>query len=105
MRHLRHHAANRRRIGPFDDLVQAREAKPFHDKLVFHGRADHRTHVLQAKLAATTVRFLRCHYSSSAVLPRMPATASRLLSFFRASKVALITLWGFVVPIDLVSTF
>src|SRR5579872_3248729 len=44
-------------------------------------------------------------YSSCAVLPRMIATLSRLFNCFSASKVALITLCGLVVPIDFVSTF
>ena len=44
-------------------------------------------------------------YSSSTDLPRNSATCSRLLSFFSASKVALITLCGLVVPIDFVNTF
>src|ERR1700722_12589597 len=44
-------------------------------------------------------------YNSCAVLPRISATLSRLLSCFSASKVALITLCGLVVPMDFVSTF
>src|ERR1700746_2112190 len=44
-------------------------------------------------------------YSSSAFLPRNAATASLFFNFLSASNVALITLCGLVVPIDLVRTF
>src|SRR5579864_7987849 len=44
-------------------------------------------------------------YNSSTALPRSAATASRFFSLRRASNVALTTLCGLVVPMDLVSTF
>src|SRR5208337_3907234 len=51
------------------------------------------------------LQITNCFYNSSTDLPRRAATASRLLSFLSASKVALITLCGLLVPIDLVNTF
>src|SRR5947209_3771209 len=44
-------------------------------------------------------------YNSSADLPRSAATSARFFNCFKASKVALMTLCGLVVPIDLVRTF
>src|SRR2546421_2588091 len=120
MRHLCHHAANGRCIGPFDNLIQPRETESSNNSLVGDRSANHRPHILQAQMSCLwrgrtclslcfgfCVRgcFRRHNYSSSAVLPRTPATNSLFFSFFRASKVALITLCGLVVPIDLVSTF
>src|SRR5205814_492656 len=54
-------------------------------------------------LLPRSVRLRR--YNSSADLPRSAATSSLFFSRFKASNVALITLCGLVVPIDLVSTF
>src|SRR5271166_726162 len=132
MRDLLDHAANRSRIRPFNHLVQPGESQPLHNFPVFHRSADHRPHPLQLDLAARrSFRCFGCHftslvvsrwslvvrkrlrtndkrlacYSASTALPRSSATCSRLLSFFSASNVALITLCGLVVPIDFVSTF
>src|SRR5215470_16170939 len=104
MRHLRHHSTNGRRIGPLNHLVQPRKTQSANHLLVFDRCANRRAHPLQAK-AAVLCRLLRCHQSSSAALPRTPATNSLFFSFFSASNVALMTLWGLVVPIDLVNTF
>src|SRR6266567_6511313 len=104
MRHLRHHAANRGVVGALDDLVQPGKTQAPDDSLMFHGSANRRSHPLQPNLAALSCCFRR-HQSSSTAFPRMVAIASRFFSFFSASKVALITLCGLVVPMDLVSTF
>src|SRR5581483_1437913 len=104
MRDLGHHAADGRRIRPLNDLVQPGEAQTTHHPLMSHRRADCRTYVFEPQGPAGCCLFGR-HHNSSAVLPRMPATASLFFSFFRASKVALTTLCGFVVPMDFVSTF
>src|SRR5271166_6123829 len=112
MRHLGHHAANRGRVFALHNLVQPREAEALDHQLVLHRRANRRTHPLQLKLCARRCRFGLClfsysrhDYNSSTVLPRCAATSRRSRNFPSALKVALITLCGFVVPIDLVSTF
>src|SRR5690349_15279019 len=105
MRHLCHHAANGRRVRPHDNLIQAGETQPTYHTLVFHRGANHRTNIFEPQSAGTGSRLLRRHHRSSADLPRMLATSSLFLSFLSASKVALITLCGLVVPIDFVSTF
>src|SRR6185436_8965835 len=105
MRHLRDHATNRRGVRTLNHLVQPREPETLNNFLVLHRSADGRAHIFQAQCASARGCFFRRHYNSSAALPRTPATNSRFLSFFRASKVALITLCGLVVPIDFVNTF
>src|SRR5690349_21045470 len=104
MRHLGDHAANGRRIRTLDHLIQARESESLDNFFMRHRSADGGTNVLQFQLAAAFRGFLGSHQSSSAALPRRPATASLFFSFLSASKVALITLCGLVVPIDLVRT-
>src|SRR5512133_3600012 len=112
MRHLRHHAPDRRRVFPLDHLVQPRKAQPFNHQLVLHRRCNGRTHPLELHLRALGRRLgFRLFpssphdYSSSTDLPRCAATSCRSRSLPRALNVALMTLCGFVVPIDLVSTF
>src|ERR1700740_1874626 len=130
MGHFSHHAADRGGVGALDHLVQAGKSQPFDDFLVLHRRADRRPHLLEVNLPPALLCFFRCHsnsssfvvrrwsftiqptrcsriasHSSSAVFPRSVATSSLFFSFFSASKVALITLCGLVVPIDFVSTF
>src|SRR5215469_730453 len=105
MRHLGHHSTNGRSIGALNHLVQPGETQSANDLLLSDRRTNCRAYPLQADLAAVLYRLLRCHQSSSAALPRTPATNSLFFSFFSASKVALMTLCGFVVPIDLVNTF
>src|SRR5215469_9499787 len=105
MRHLGHHSTNGRRIGPLNHLIQPRKTQSVNNLLLFDRRANRRAHPLQAKAAAVQCGLLRCHQSSSAALPRTPATNSLFFSFFSASNVALMTLCGLVVPIDLVNTF
>src|SRR6185437_6213889 len=105
MRHLGNHAANGRGIRALDDLIQPREPESLNDFLVLHRSAYLGAHILQAQSASASSCLFCRHYNSSAALPRTPATSSLFLSFFSASKVALITLCGLVVPIDLVSTF
>jgi len=125
MRHLFHHAANGRRIRTLDNLVEPRKTQPFDDQFMFYRGANRRAHPLDVHLPRSCFRCrFRCHpnplhaacvapasrppaqnYSSSAFFPRRAATASLFFNFFNASKVALITLCGFVVPMDFVSTF
>src|SRR5579859_1099195 len=98
---FRDHPANRGSIFPLHNLVQPGKAQPFDHQLVLFRCADFRAHILNANCL-----FCRRHnYSSCDALPRMAATSCRSRSFLSASKVALITLWGLAVPIDLVSTF
>src|SRR3974390_3088866 len=112
MRHLRHHAADGRRIFAFDHLVQPCKAEALDYQLLLHRRLYGRANPLQVKLRAPRVRFrfvlfpcARHDYISSTDLPRAAATSLRSRSLPSASKVALITLCGLVVPMDLVSTF
>src|SRR5579884_3282809 len=112
MRHLRYHAADRWRIFPLDDLVEPGEAQALDHQLVLYRRLDGRAHPLQLDLGSRRCRFhlvpLACarhDYSSSTALPRAAATSLRSRSLASASNVALITLCGLVVPMDLVSTF
>src|ERR1035438_7064946 len=117
MRHLRHHAADGVVVRTLDHLVQPGKSQPLDHQFLFHRSTNGGPYPLQLNLSAARIRFLRRHfmnlnslvegydYSSCAVLPRIAATPSRVLSCFSASKVALITLCGFVVPIDFVSTF
>src|SRR5437867_4100008 len=102
MRHLRYHAANRGVVWALNHLVQPCKTQTPDDSFMFHRSANRRPHPLQANFAAALNRCFRRHQSSSTAFPRMPATASRFFSFFSASKVALITLCGLVVPMDLV---
>src|SRR5579871_503409 len=132
VRDFGHHAANRAIVGPLNHLIQARESQTLHHFFVLYRRADCGTHPLELNRSAAPTCFLCRHnssvafresaameilsrrsaparvgqaYNSCTVLPRKEATPSRLLRFRSASNVALITLCGFVVPIDLVSTF
>src|SRR5262249_17494335 len=105
MRYLRHHAADRRCIRPCNHLIQAGKAKPPNHLLLLHRCADRRTDPLELQRGSAFVFAPGHHHSSSADLPRVAATSSLLFSLFSASKVALITLCGLVVPIDLVRTF
>src|SRR5438105_13675481 len=107
VRYFGHHAASRGRVRPLDYLVKPRKTQSLDYLFLFGRRANRGTHVLQLNLAATrSVRRLPHHgYNSSTALPRSLATSSLFFNLFSASKVALITLCGFVVPIVLVSTF
>src|SRR3989442_14976573 len=106
MRHLRHHAANCGRIGPFNHLVKPRKSQTFNHQLMFHRTANGGAYPLQLELAAVIWFLLASHgYISSADLPRNAATSFLLFNFLNASKVAFITLCGLVVPMDFVSTF
>src|SRR6516164_3378635 len=112
MRNFRHHPANRRRIFPLDHLVQMGKSQSLDYQLVFHRRSDGRAYIFEMNLCARRCGFLfgfladaRHDYNSSAALPRAVAISFLSRSDLRASNVALITLCGLVVPIDLVSTF
>src|ERR1700680_4258872 len=110
MRHLGHHTANGLAIRPLDHLVQPREAQTLHHQLLFYRGTNGGTHPLQMNFGAAArtrflCQFIRHDYSSSTDLPRMAATSLRFFKCLSGSKVALITLCGLVVPIDLVSTF
>src|SRR3984893_3194439 len=110
MRHLGHHATNGRVVRTLDHLVQPRETQTFDHQLLLDGGANGGPHPLQMDFgAAARIRFLgqfvRHGYSSSTDLPRMAATSLLFFKCFSASKVALMTLCGLVVPIDFVSTF
>src|SRR5579862_8880803 len=95
VRDLCHHAADGRRIRTFNHLIQSREPQALDDQLMFHRSTDRGPHPLQMKFAGRRAGFLCCHsrlpslYISSMVLPRIAATSDRFLSFFNASKVAL----------------
>src|SRR5579864_2224346 len=101
MRNLRNHSPYRRRVFALNHLVEPGKTQSFHHQLVLDRGADFRAHVLDFDL------LLGCRhgYNSWADLPRMVATSCRSRSLPSASKVALITLCGFAVPIDFVSTF
>src|SRR6266849_5871908 len=105
VRHFGYHATNGSAVWTLNHLVQPGKTEPFDHQLVFYGGTNGGTHPLQVKLAATLIRCLGHCYSSSVDLPRRAATSCLFFNFFSASKVALTTLCGLVVPIDLVSTF
>src|SRR5450631_4631724 len=110
VRHLGHHAANGRVVRTLDHLIQPRETQTLDDQLLLDGRANRGTHPLQMDFGAVARmrllgQFVRHVYSSSTDLPRMAATSLLFFKCFSASNVALMTLCGLVVPIDLVSTF
>src|SRR5579871_2365350 len=112
MRHLRHHAADRRGVLALDHLIQPGKAQALDDQLMFDRGRDCRPHPLQVHRGARSRRFRftllsnsRHDYSSSTALPRCAATSCRSRNLPRALNVALMTLCGLVVPIDLVSTF
>src|SRR6185369_13672381 len=112
VRHLCNHATNGERVFALDHLVQTGEAQSLDHQLLLNRSLASGTEPLQLDLGS-----LRCllrlflnscagHlYSSSTDLPRLLATSLRSRNFESASNVALITLCGFVVPIDFVSTF
>src|SRR5512141_2844873 len=107
MRDLGHHAANGSVVGPLDYLVQSRETQALDHQLLLHRGANRGTHPLQMYFRAApwtrfSGQFVGHVYSSSTVLPRMAATSLRFFKCLSASKVALMTLCGLVVPIDLV---
>src|SRR3974390_3148179 len=112
VRHLCYHAPDRRRVFPLDHLVEARESQTFDHQFVLFRCGNRRAHVLQLDFRPGGSRCLldlsanACHrYISSADLPRAVATSFLSRSDCSALKVALITLCGLVVPMDLVSTF
>src|ERR1700681_2773946 len=101
MRDLGHHSPDRRCVFPFDHLIQPGKAQALDHELVLDRRADFRAHVLELNC----LLLCRHVYSSCSVLPRRVATSWRSRSLKSASNVALITLCGLAVPIDLVRTF
>src|SRR5437870_10210010 len=105
VRHLGYHAANGGGVRTLNHLVQPGKPQAFDHQLVCYRGTNRGAHPLQVELAAAFIRCLGHGYSSSADLPRMAATSCRFFNFLSASKVALTTLCGLVVPIDLVSTF
>src|SRR5208337_2216306 len=112
MRDLRHHAPDRGRVFALDHLVQTGKTQTLDHQFVLHRRANRRAHILEmyfrgrgSGLGFGFSPDTRHDYSSSAALPRAVATSLRSRRRPRALKVALITLCGLVVPIDLVSTF
>src|SRR5271166_584452 len=112
MRDLRHHAPDRGSVFPLDHLVEAGKAQSLDYQFVLHRRANRRAHILEMYFRACRSGLgfgfstnTRHDYSSSAALPRAVATSLRSRRRPRALKVALITLCGLVVPIDLVRTF
>src|SRR4051812_26512446 len=117
MRNLVHHAADGRRVFTLDHLVQSRETKSLHHRLVLLGRADDGTYIFDLdglllcshhstlNSVVPWIETRNFSYSSWTDLPRKAATLSRSRNCESASKVALITLCGFAVPKLLVSTF
>src|SRR6266849_5491676 len=110
MRHLGHHAADGRIIRALDHLVQPGKAQTLNHQLLLDRGTNGGTYPFQMDFGAATwtlflCQFMRHDYSSSTDLPRMAATSLRFFKCLSASNVALITLCGLVVPMDLVSTF
>src|SRR5437764_11558913 len=101
MRNFGDHSTNGGCILALDNLVEAGKAQPFDHQLVLYRRTDLGAHILDANFL-----FLCGHvYNSCTDLPRMLATSSRSRSLLSASNVALTTLCGLAVPMDLVRTF
>src|SRR6185437_14768237 len=110
MVHPRDHPARGRRVIEFDKLIHSPETHPA-NRLAHAARAaneaDYPANFQFPRL------FLRGHIrfqnlyavTGSAVLPRSSLTLAASRKCSSASKVALITLCGFEVPIDLVNTF
>jgi hypothetical protein len=104
------HAANRRRIFALDNLVQAAQAQPANRLAHIASASDSADHPLNLERACFcfghVFRQPLCGYcrSSSTVLERNSATLFTSFKRNSASKVALITLCGFEVPMDFVST-
>src|SRR5205823_5540682 len=104
MRHFVDHAADGGRIFALHDLIEPGKSQPLDNSFVLYRRGNGRAHPLDADLAGG-LGFGGAHPSSCTDLPRIAATDARSRSLPSASKVALITLCGFAVPSDLVSTF
>src|SRR5208282_2617731 len=112
MRDLGHHPANRGRVFALDHLVQPGETQSLDHQLMLDRGGNGRPYPLEldlcARLGCCRCCLLACarhSYSSSTALPRELATSFRSRSLPSALNVALITLCGLVVPMDLVSTF
>src|ERR1035438_6221609 len=96
MRHLLHHAAETRGIGPLHHLVELPQAQAFHHPPGLLRSADDAAHQLDFDCAA--------HQSFSTAMPRNAARAALSRNDSSATMVALTTLCGLRRPIDLVST-
>src|SRR6266851_4389472 len=103
-------SADGRIIRALDHLVQPGKAQTLNHQLLLDRGTNGGTYPFQMDFGAATwtrflCQFMRHDYSSSTDLPRMAATSLRFFKCLSASNVALITLCGLVVPIDLVNTF
>src|SRR5215472_13824588 len=116
VRNLGDHPANGGRVRALNHLIQPGKSQPLDHQLVLDRAANGGPHPLEVQFSAgagfgllshnsSFPAWAGCAYNSSAALPRMAATSLLFFRRFRASKVALMTLCGLVVPIDLVSTF
>src|SRR5579884_480428 len=110
MAHPRDHAADGRRIGPLDHLVQPAQPQPAQRLAHALGMPDGAPHPadLQPALAARPGRHRHAsaaQLAAGAALPRSSATCPASRNCSSALKVALTTLCGFDVPSDFVSTF
>src|SRR5215470_18061549 len=119
MAHFVDHAACFRRVLALDHLVQTAQAQPANGLPHVVGTADKADHPLDSYRALGGVFFLCRHCASpaafsaffsrpvisSTVLVRVSATCAASFNPSNAANVALMTLCGFEVPSDLVSTF
>src|SRR5688572_19119411 len=111
MRHLCNHSADCGCIADLTGRIQLSEPQSLYYELLMDGKADRTSVVLDLDLSGGSgLLFLSlCHWSypmiSSRDFSRSRATSLGFLRFLSPSNVALITLCGFEVPIDFVSTF
>src|SRR5215475_2746541 len=119
MAHFVDHAARFRRVLALDNLMQAAQAEPANRLAHVVGAANKADHPFHFDGALGGVFFLCRHRASpaaccsgffsrpvisSTVLVRVSATCAASFNPSSAAKVALMTLCGFEVPSDLVST-
>src|SRR5205814_4208055 len=102
------------RVDEVTGAVQFTEPEPLDGQLLLHVETDCAAIILNLDsvsccLLLTDFRCFRgCHdypMISSRVLSRSRATSRGSLRLFKPSNVALITLWGFELPIDFVRIF
>src|SRR5579862_5240060 len=98
MRNFLHHAAKRRGIRPFNDLVDFAQSERPHNLLVLLGGADRTAYQFDFDFA------FHIRHILSSVKPRISATRFLSRSCSSALIVAFTTLCGLCVPIDFVST-
>src|SRR5215469_18060111 len=108
MMHTRDHASNRRRVRTLDQLIHAPKAHAANRLPHILGTADeaaHPSNLQRSRFFLSGHSQLPYAVATSAAFPRSSFTFAASFKCSNASKVALITLCGFDVPIDLVSTF